>query len=499
MTTDNNRPYSLKIGRLFRTWYLNFVNSFVLVLTWGRRVVHEGRYRRGEWSDWARVFHSRPAQFEQPSSEDEICRIVRDAEKVRAVGAGHSFNAAHVTSATLISLDRYKEVTLRPHPDKEGWSIATVQAGARLRDLNRILHAAGFALSVAGSTDPQSMGGLVATDLHGTGRDHGFLSECTLSLRIVDAGGKVRTFCPGDNVFHAAFGGIGTCGVVIELEIECEPAYNLATAVKLVDREWAEENIEALLAENTHLSFYYFGGFARRKAQEGLRGLARVRMNKWNRTVDPPTRWPRTHRVMSELGDILFSGFLFDIARLLHILNPFARVGFFLYGLTVNVRELVYPSHEGFSRILYFRHDEIEYGIPFETYRECLKEVRTLLLQRRYPTIIEVRFTPERSQALLGPGTGRRTVYLELAPTMSRPTDPIFAEFERIVLKYGGRAHLGKKTYIGREELARMYPPELLERFNDARLSQDPHGKFLNTFTDRLFGGSASGRALSDE
>ena len=419
---------------------------------------------------------------------NHICRIVRDAQNVRVVGAGHSFNRAPVTDATLISLDRYKQVTLRPHPDKDTWTIATVQAGVRLRDLNRILYDAGYALSVAGSTDPQSVGGLVATDLHGTGRDHGFLSESTRSLRIVDAEGRARTLKRGDDVFHAAFGGIGTCGVVIELEIECEPAYNLATAVKLVDREWAEEKIEALLAENTHVSFYYFGGFARRTAQESLKGLARVRMNKWNRTVDPPTQWPRTHRLIAELGDVLFSGFLFDIARLLHIANPFARVAFFLYGLVVNLRELVYPAHEGFSRILYFRHDEMEYGIPFESYRECLQEVRTLLLKHRYPTIIEIRFTPDKSQALLGPGTGRRTAYIELAPSMSRPTDPIFAEFEKIVLKYGGRPHLGKKTNIGLEDLAAIYPPDVLQRFQDARRSQDPRGKFMNEFTDRLFG-----------
>ena len=82
---------------------------------------------------------------------------------------------------------------------------------------------------------------------------------------------------------------------------------------------------------------------------------------------------------------------------------------------------------------------------------------------------------------------------------MSRPTDPIFEEFEQIVLKYGGRAHLGKKSYIGRDELARLYPPDVLKKFEDARLSQDPNGKFMNAFTERLFGGDGCAQSSSNE
>jgi hypothetical protein len=34
----------------------------------------------------------------------------------------------------------------------------------------------------------------------------------------------------------------------------------------------------------------------------------------------------------------------------------------------------VYPASAGFGRKLFMRHDEIDYGIPFERHRECLKE-----------------------------------------------------------------------------------------------------------------------------
>jgi FAD/FMN-containing dehydrogenase len=411
---------------------------------------------------------------------------VAQADRVRVVGAGHSFNAAPLSDGLLLSLDRFNQVTVRDDPEQPGSKIADVQAGVRLRDLNRILAGHGVALPVAGSTNPQSVGGLIATDLHGTGRDHGFLSETLLSLRIVDADGDCRTFRPGDDVFHAAIGGAGTCGVVIGAEVRCGPAYNLSKAVKVVPRDWAEANLDALLEENTHLSFYYFGGLGRSRRQE--HDVAPVRMNKWNRTIDPPDRGRTLIKIVDELFDMIFSGHLMGVARVLHATDWLARGSMRFYALAVNHRAVVYPSGDGFARLLYFRHDEIEYGIPYERLEACMDEVQALLRERRYPTIIEVRFTPDSSQALLGPGVGRRTAYVELAPSMSRRTDPVFEEFEQIVLRHGGQPHLGKKVYLDRAQMEDVYGAEAMERFRAAQKAQDPSGKFLNAFTERLLG-----------
>jgi hypothetical protein len=474
------------LSRIVKTWWINIANSAVFLLSGGRRVLHEGVVRRGRWIDWYRVFRCRPRAYLQPSSEEELCRIIREAGSARVVGAGHSFNAGPLCEDVLVSLDRLNQVAVRDHPGKPGWKIAEVEAGVRLRDLNRILYRNGVGVSVAGSTNPQSIGGLIATDLHGTGRDHGFLSESLLSLRIVDADGNAATYKPGDDVFHAAIGGAGTCGVVIRAEIVCEPAYNLAKAVKVVRRDWAEANLDALLEENTHLSFYYFGGLTRSIDQEEDRDLSHVRMNKWNRTIDPPSKLWRLNKIKSELFDMVFSGHAIGVARALHIADWLARVSIFFYALAVNHRTVVHPADEGFARLLYFRHDEIEYGLAYEDLLPCLNEVRAMLMRRHYPTIIEVRFTPNHSQALLGPGVERRTAYVELAPSMSRRTDPVFEEFEQIVLRHGGRPHLGKKLYVDRAGMEAIYGTKKMDAFDTARKAQDPSGKFLNAFTREL-------------
>lgn len=475
------------LGRVVRTWAINLANAAVFVASGGRTVCHEGRYRAGTWIDWARVFRCRPRDYVQPTSEADICRVVAEATNVRVVGAGHSFNAAPLCDEVLISLDRFNQATVHDDPSRPGGKIAEVQAGIRLRDLTRVLAEHGAALPVAGSTDPQSIGGLIATDLHGTGRDHGFLSECLLSLRIVDAAGNAATVEPGDDVFHAAIGGAGTCGVVIGARIRCGPAYNLSKAVKVVSRPWAEAHLDALLAENTHVSFYDFGGVGSAE-QESDPKVARVRMNKWNRTVDPPNRGRRVIKIVDEVFDLLFSGHLMGVARVCHVSDWLARSFMGVYALAVNHRAVVYPATEGFARLLYFRHDEIELGVPRESLLACLAEVRALLRERGYPTIIEIRFTPDTSQAMLGPGVGRPTAYVELAPSMSRPTDEVFAEFEAVVRRHGGQPHLGKKLYLDGEAMEAIYGAETMRRFRAARRSQDPSGKFLNAATEAVLG-----------
>ncbi|HWN71761.1 MAG TPA: FAD-binding protein, partial [Haliangium sp.] len=266
-----------RVKRTANTWAINTINSAVYVVSGGRRTLHEGRYRpwRNTWTNWSRTFEAQPQRFEMPTTEADICRIVREASKLRVVGSGHSFNASPLTSGTMLSLDAYDQV-LSIDTERR---VVRVQAGVRLRDLTERLASAGLAFPVLGSTNAQSIGGLLATDLHGTGRDHGFLSEQILSLRIVDASGVARTYRRGSDVFHAAIGAIGTCGVVIEVEIQCVPAYNLAKSLRMVRRDWVRENIDGILAGHDHVSFYYIAGV----------DTESVRMNLWNRTEQAPS------------------------------------------------------------------------------------------------------------------------------------------------------------------------------------------------------------------
>src|SRR5205085_713402 len=143
-------------------------------------------------------------------------------------------------------------------------------------------------------------------------------------------------------------------------ELECVDAYNLAKSIRIVRRDWAEPNIEQLLQEHRHLSFYYLAGS----------NVENVRMNVWDQTARPPRPGYRWHDLYAETVDMLFSGFLIGLTRAVKAASLTARLGEIFFKLTMDGQQTVYPSSVGFRRKLYYNHDELEYGVPFESYRE---------------------------------------------------------------------------------------------------------------------------------
>jgi hypothetical protein len=253
-------------------------------------------------------------------------------------------------------------------------------------------------------------------------------------------------------------------------------AYNLEKSVWIVKRADAEQSIEELLQKHRHLSFYYLGGV----------DLENVRMNVWDDTSRSPPAWSRWREMYGELTDMLFSGYALPLARPFHSTQLTAWLGFKIFRLTMHGHKTVFTSAAGFSRKLYYHHDEMEFGVPFENYRACLREILELLHQRKFTSVIEVRFTPDRSQALLGPGVGRRTCFIELAPSLSSDQWGVFSAAEPIFLKHGGQLHLGKATRLDNSHLRQMYGPSL-DRFQAVMREQDPTGKFRNAFAKSMF------------
>jgi FAD/FMN-containing dehydrogenase len=458
-----------RFGRWFETGVRDAVHGAKYLIE--GHPEHEGEFDDGVWRSWHREIEFRPANYRRPRTEAELSALVAGARQVRVVGGGHGFNRSPESSDLLVSLD---EMNALVHLDREH-KTARVQAGVRLRDLNRLLWSEGFGLALLGSTDAQSIGGLIASDLHGTGRDHGFLSDQLRGVRVMAADGTVREARPGDGLFEAVMGALGTCGIVTEAEIDLVPAYHVIKTTAMVHRATAETEIEATLSAHEHVSFYYVGGAER---------CVSVRRHTWDTTTAPLTpHWP-TYKAVAEIQDFAISAFVPSAAELLAELQDDAV----LSDALAPDRALVLPCSDAYGRKLFYLHDEIEYGVPFEVWQVCVDQVMRLLADRNFFSIVEVRFTPDLSRSLLGGGAGRRTAWIELATPLGQSRDALYCEFEDIMRRFDGQPHLGKRTSIDAAEMARLHG-ERFERFQRIRAVQDPGGKFLNAITRRVFGG----------
>jgi FAD/FMN-containing dehydrogenase len=123
--------------------------------------------------------------------------------------------------------------------------------------------------------------------------------------------------------------------------------------------------------------------------------------------------------------------------------------------------------------------------VPFERWRSALAEVMDLLARRNFFSIVELRFTPDRSCSLIGPGAGQRSAWIELATPLSQERGEIYFLVEQILRTHGGRPHLGKKTSLTAADLFALHG-ERFALFQQVRELADPQGRFLNDFSRRL-------------
>src|SRR5215203_2555487 len=170
------------------------LNIVLNAMALGHYVWLEGRVRGGVFKNWAGRFRYRPQRFVRPTTEEEIIELINESKSLRVFGSGHSFNNGVVSDETLISLDSYSGPLDRKGL-KEGQ--ITVKGGTRIRKVVELLAKKGLAFRALPSHDAQSIGGILSTDVHGTGRifgpeeeSWGFVSQSVAGLKLIDGRGE---------------------------------------------------------------------------------------------------------------------------------------------------------------------------------------------------------------------------------------------------------------------------------------------------------------------
>ena len=448
-------------------------NAGLYVLSRRRALLLEGRSRRGWYANWSGDRRHR-ATVAQPTTEAEVVALVREASSMRVVGAGHSFNDGLATTGTTVSLDELSGLVDIDRSRRQ----ATVWGGTRLRDLTPLLRKEGLAIRSLASHDAQSVAGILSTDVHGTGREPAHLSDQVVSLRLVDGNGTCHQVGPGDALFRAAVGGIGSVGIITQVTVQCVDAFNLRQHSRVETREWAQENLDALLVDHDHLSFYAYP----------FTDL--VHVHTWDHTSDSRTRLGARRESFNEAKAAVSAATFGDAMAHWGRLPKTADTAMRLQAAT----SLVLDSHAAFSRSQYHLHQELEVAVPREQVWDRLDET-IAIYERLYEDqhlpflLVEVRFSPAgHDRALLGPGADRASAWLCLCCNQSGAVGAYFDEIERWVRTVDARIHLGKWCEtLDASDLARMHG-QRFEEFRAVRALADPDGRFANPFVERVLG-----------
>lgn len=127
------------------------------------------------------VFNAR--QVIQPASLEELQAIVHQAERLRVLGSGHSFNRIADTGDVLVSLAGLSGIrSLDPVA-----RTVTIWGGTTYAQLLPALHAAGYALENLASLPHITVAGAVSTATHGSGNGNRNLAAAVTGLELVTA------------------------------------------------------------------------------------------------------------------------------------------------------------------------------------------------------------------------------------------------------------------------------------------------------------------------
>jgi FAD-linked oxidoreductase len=419
-----------------------------------------------QWLDWARQYPLDSSVVYARSTE-EVQRIVSSGDsRIRVTGAGHSFTPLLSNSQLLLNVDQCSGV-VDISPDDQR---VTVGAGTRLYDLNAQLHDHGLALRNLGDIDVQSVAGATATATHGTGQQLKCLAAEITAIELVNAQAEV-TSINGDvaELLHAGQVALGCLGVITAVELNVVPSYRLHR------RTWSEPVEQTLQAAQSrwdrhrNFEFFYipFTGYALAITHD---------------VTDAPVR-------AGAQGDD--DKAVRDLRRARTALKwvPRART-------RVLRREIArFPAEDSVDyswRLLASarneRFKEMEYHLPVDTALDAFNAVRDVI-ERDHPEVffpIEVRKTAA-DDAWLSPFHGGPRISVAVHADYRDDHHALFAAVEPIFRRAGGRPHWGKMHALDATELASRYPR--FDDFVDVRRQWDPEGRFLNPYTESLFGG----------
>lgn len=418
------------------------------------------------WQNWAGNQTCEPIAVHHPSSEGELVDIVRRAasagERVKAVGAGHSFTGTALTDGHLLHLDRYDRVL---HVDRETGRV-TVEAGIPLSKLNEALANHGLAMENLGDIAYQSVAGAIATSTHGTGATFTGIAGQVRAMRVVTGEGEVVDGPP------EAFVGVGAAGLVSTVTLQCVPAFRLHAVEEPIRLDAVLEQQDELVESNDHFEYFWV-------PHTGWT------LTKRNRRTDEPAA-PRP-RLRAWRDDMIYGNVLFDLACRVGRWQPERIPSVMRKVPSAGRQEYIDRSDRVFASPRHVRFYEMEYAIPREHGADAVRAVRDYVkssgLFISFP--VEVRFTAA-DDVPLSTGSGRPSCYIAVHVYKGMEHVQYFRAVESIMDELDGRPHWGKLHFQTAETLAPRYPR--WEEFQAARRRLDPVGTFRNDYTDRVLG-----------
>ncbi|CAN5126186.1 D-arabinono-1,4-lactone oxidase [soil metagenome] len=429
------------------------------------------------WRNWGRVESSTPAFRAHPHSVAEVQAVVREARErgltIKAVGASHSFTAIAATEGVLLDLDAYDGL-LAVDVDKRQVTLA---GGTNLSQLPALLAPYGLALENMGDIDCQTIAGATSTGTHGTGARFRGLAAQIVAVTLVTGTGDLLRVSETENaeLLPAVRLGLGALGVLVEVTLQCVPAFLLRAVERPEPMDAVLDTFEQRAIEGDHFEFYWW------PHTDGVmtKNNTRLPMDAGRQPVGKVANWVE-ETFMSNAVLAMKSG----LGRILPgTIRPINRLATRVYGN----REYVDHSYEVFTAPRNVRFRESEYAIPRVALPQALRDIQGLIQRKGWNISfpVEVRVAAADDN-WLSTAYQRESAYIAVHQYFRDDHLPYFRAVDALLRSYDGRPHWGKIHFQDAAELATRYPR--FADFTAVRDRLDADRAFANPYLDRVLG-----------
>jgi alditol oxidase len=397
------------------------------------------------------------ARVHRPESVDRLRRIVGNSRRIRALGRGHSFSGIVGVAGDLVLMDGLPKM-LEIDSTR---STVKVAAGMSYAEVAGELHRTGFALANMASIPHISIAGACATGTHGSGDDQCVLAASVRAMQLVVSNGdliELRREIDRDH-FRGSVVALGAIGIVTQLTLDIEPAYEMSQRVYL----------GVPLDEIYHRLDDVFGtGYSVSVFTDWCSGEASVWVKQ--RVDQPSSKWTAGRQAQ-------------------HRVHPVPGMS---PELCTEQLGVVGPWHE---RLIHFRPEPtLEAGNELQSEvflpRSAARRAITALYEMGgllAPALLVSEIRTVRADDLwLSPAYGRDSIAFHFTWTSNESAVlPAVAAIEERLMPLGPRPHWGKISAMTPRKVISSY--ERAPDFEQLMVENDPTFKFRNDFINSLF------------
>lgn len=144
--------------------------------------------------------------------------LSKNIDKITIYGNGRSYGDSAL-GFNILKMEQNNQVSF--FDNKQG--ILECNSGIKLKDLNSLIVPKGWFLPVSPGTSMATIGGCVASDVHG--KNHflnGSFTDHIISIKLMKANGSIIEISNSkfQNIFKATCGGMGLTGIIISIKLK---------------------------------------------------------------------------------------------------------------------------------------------------------------------------------------------------------------------------------------------------------------------------------------